>query len=134
MSRIALKLNANPGSIETYVRFKAKEGHYIAWLGFIDTGAEVSLFPLNLLEKLEHKIIDENFEIEQAGITRQHFKALEAEITIYLEDLQGNQSEPMLIRAWFAQTTEYLIGFQDVLDRARLDIDYLETRTGWIEF
>jgi hypothetical protein len=40
----------------------------------------------------------------------------------------------MAVRAWFADTEEIIIGFQDVLDRARLTIDYLETRTGWIEF
>jgi hypothetical protein len=134
MSQVNLKLNTNPGIIETYVRFKSKEGHFLTWLAFIDTGAHVSLFPMSLLEKLEHKIIDENFEIEQAGIAGQHFKAVEAEITLYFEDLQGNQSKPMLVRAWFAQTSKYIIGFQDILDHATLYIDYRQSRTGWIEF
>jgi hypothetical protein len=134
MSQVALKLNKNPGLVETFVRFKAKEGHYIAWFAFIDTGAQVSLFPLSFLEKLEHRIIDEDFEIEQAGIAGQAFKAIEAEITLYVEDLQGNESQPITVRAWFAQTSKYIIGFQDILDRAELHIDYRQSQTGWIEF
>lgn len=134
MSQVALKLNTKPALIETFVRFKVKEGHFLPWIAFIDTGAEVSLFPLSLLEKLEYKIIDDNFVIEQAGIAGQDFKAVEAEITIYFEDLQANESPPMLVRAWFAQTTKYIIGFQDVLDRATLHVDYRQSRSGWIEF
>jgi hypothetical protein len=30
----------------------------------------------------------------------------------------------MLVRAWFADTDKIIIGFQDVLDRAMLYIDY----------
>ena len=134
MSQVALKLNTNPGVVEAFVRFKAKEGHFIAWLAFIDTGAQVSLFPLSFLEKLEARIIDQDFEIEQAGIAVQGFKAVEAEITLYFEDLQGNESHPMLVRAWFAHTSKYIIGFQDILDRATLHIDYRQSQTGWIAF
>jgi hypothetical protein len=46
----------------------------------------MKLFPLIFLKDLEHKIIDTNFELEQAGIAGQELKAIEAEITLYFED------------------------------------------------
>lgn len=73
MTQVALKLNILPGKIETYIRLKAKAGHFEPKTGFIDTGATVSLFPLNFLEELEHTILDSNIEIEQAGIVGQYF-------------------------------------------------------------
>jgi hypothetical protein len=134
MVQIDLKLYIQPSFVEVYLQFKAKEGHFIAKTAFIDTGATVSLFPLEFLDKLEHKVIDKDFEIEQAGIAGQNFGAIEAEITLYFEDLQGNTSAPMLVRAWFADTDKMIIGFQDILDRANLHVDYRQHRVGWIEF
>jgi hypothetical protein len=134
MAQIGLKLYVQPSFVEAYLQFKAKEGHFIAKTAFIDTGAHVSLFPLEFLDKLEHKITDKDIEIEQAGIAGQYFKALETEVTLYFEDLQGNSSSPMPVRAWFANTDKMIIGFQDILDRATLYIDYRQSRTGWIEF
>jgi hypothetical protein len=134
MSKVNLILNLQPSAVEIYVRLKAKAGHFEPSLAFIDTGASVSLFPLSFLDEIEHRIIDENFEIEQAGIAGQAFKAIEAEVTLYFEDLQGNQSSRLKVRAWFANTTKVIIGFQDILDRAELHIDYRQAQTGWIAF
>ena len=134
MARVNLKLNLQPGVIESYIRFQAKAGHFEPKLGFIDTGAHVSLFPLSFLDEIEHRIIDENFEIEQAGIARQVFKAVEAEVTLYFEDLQGNQSPHLKVRAWFADTTKVIIGFQDILDRATLHIDYRQSQAAGLSF
>lgn len=133
MARVALKLNILPGKIETFIRFKGKAGHFEPKTGFIDTGAEISLFPINILDDLEHNIIEPNIEIEQAGIAGQVFKAIEAEVTIYLEDLQGNTSPEIQVRAWFGDTDKVIIGFQDILDRAALHSDFRQSRTGWIE-
>jgi hypothetical protein len=133
MTRVNLKLNLQPGVIEAYLQFRAKAGHFEPKLGFIDTGAHVSLFPLALLDILEHRVIEEKLEIEQAGIAGQYFSAVEAEVTLYFEDLQGNQSQHLKVRAWFANTSKVIIGFQDILDRATLHVDYRQSRTGWIE-
>jgi hypothetical protein len=134
MSQVNLILNVHPGVVEVYIRLKAKAGHFEPSLAFIDTGATVSLLPLSFLDEIEHRVIEENFEIEQAGIARQHFKAVEAEVILYFEDLQGNQSPHLKVRAWFANTTKVIIGFQDILDRAELHIDYRQSQTGWIAF
>ena len=134
MAQVNLILNTHPSVIEAYIRLKAKAGHFEPSLAFIDTGATVSLFPLSFLDEIEAKIIDEDFEIEQAGIAGQYFKAIEAEVTLYFEDLQGNHSQHLKVRAWFADTTKVIIGFQDVLDRATLHVDYRQSRSGWIEF
>jgi hypothetical protein len=133
MSKINLILYYQPSSLEVFVRFKKTDGDFQLETGFIDTGATVSLFPLNLLENLEHKIISENFEIEQAGIASQAFKAVEAEITLYLEDSSGIESSEIRVRAWFADTDKIIIGFQDILDRAILFADFLQSRTAWLE-
>jgi hypothetical protein len=71
--------------------------------------------------------------IEQAGIARQAFQAIEAEVILRLEDLQGNTSPELTVRAWFADTDKIIIGFQDILDRATLYADFRQSRTGWIE-
>jgi hypothetical protein len=119
--------------IEIYVRFKTQLGSSKLTVGFIDTGATVSLFPLNFLNELEHTIINPSIEIEQAGIAGQVFNAVEAEVQLYCEDTQGNVSPELTVRAWFADTSKIIIGFQDILDRATLYADFRQSRTGWIE-
>jgi hypothetical protein len=133
VARINLRLSVNPYEVEVFVRFKQVDGIFDTMMGVIDTGAAVSLFPTKWLETVEHRIIEKDFYIEQAGIAEQAFLAVEAEITIYCEDAQGNESAPMKVRAWFANTTKVILGFRDVLDHAKLYIDYQETRTGWID-
>jgi hypothetical protein len=133
MAKVHLQLNIEPFEVESFIQFKAKEGHFLPRVGFIDTGASVSLFPLDFLHKLEHKLVEDNVEIVQAGISGQYFKAVEAEVILYLEDLQGNTSSERKVRAWFANTDKVIIGFQDILEHATLFIDYRQTRLGWIE-
>lgn len=60
-------------------------------------------------------------------------KAVEAQITLYFEDTQGNVSQKIEARAWFANTDKIIIGFQDILDRATLYADFRQSHTGWIE-
>jgi hypothetical protein len=133
MARVALELSIQPGRIEVFVRLKANAGHFEPAKAIVDTGASVSLFPLNYLDDFEHVIITPNIEIEQAGIAGQYFKAIEAEVTIYLEDRYGDTSPELTVRAWFADTDKIIIGFQDILDRATLYADFRQSRTGWIE-
>jgi 5-methylthioribose kinase len=45
MTQVALELSIQPSVIEVYIRFKAKAGHFVPRIAFIDTGATVSLFP-----------------------------------------------------------------------------------------
>jgi hypothetical protein len=134
MARINLLLSTLPYEIEAYIRLKESNGNFELKKGYIDTGAEKSLFPLELLKYLEHKILDTGVEVGQAGIARQYFHAVEAEITLYFEDAQGNMSSVMRVRAWFADTEELIIGFQDILEHATLFVDFRQTRTAWIEF
>jgi hypothetical protein len=134
MAQINLMLSLQPGMIEVFVNFKGKSGIFDPEIAIIDTGAEQSLFPLEFLEIYEHRLINENLVIDQAGIAKQGFKAVEAVVRLYFEDKQGNLSDEMDVRAWFAETEEIIIGFQDVLDRATLHVDYRQHQTGWIEF
>jgi hypothetical protein len=133
VAKINLILSIQPCEVEVGVSFKEIDGGFELNYGMIDTGAELSLFPKKWLNTAQHKILKENVSLEQAGIARQGFNAIEAEITLLLEDGQGNQSKPLIVRAWFADTTRVIIGFEGILDRAKLFLDYQENRTGWIE-
>lgn len=132
MARVSLNLYLQPSMIEIYVRFITQSGGTKLDVGFIDTGATVSLFPISFLDELEHTIINPNIEIEQAGIAGNYFKAIEAEVKLYFEDSQGNTTPELTVRAWFADTSKIIIGFQDILDRATLYADFRQSRTGWI--
>jgi hypothetical protein len=86
-----------------------------------------------MLDVLDHEQV-EDVMLEQAGIAKQAFRAKEATIFLKLEDRNGNMSAEMSVRAWFADTTKVIIGFQDILDRATLHVDFRQSRAGWIEF
>lgn len=133
MSRIALTVYYQPSMLEIFVRFVTKAKPNKLFTGFIDTGATVSLFPLEILDLLEHTIIEKGIEIEQAGIAGQYFDAVDAKVKLYFEDAQGNQSPEIEVRAWFANTSKMIIGFQDILDRSTLHVDYRQGRIGWLE-
>jgi hypothetical protein len=135
LPRIALTLYLDPGEAEALIRVRNNEDNVERFPAMIDTGAQTCLFPITLLDSVPHEITDrERFTIEQAGIAGQAFSALEATIEIVIEDALGNESPPLKVRAWFAETSLSLIGFDGILDRATLYLDMRETRTGWMEF
>lgn len=134
MARIQLILYVEPGSAEAFVNIRFKDGSYERLIARIDTGAMVSLFPLVLLEKAEHRLSARGkFVVEQAGIAEQTFEAVEAFVDIFLEDAFGSRTREIEIRAWFADTEINLAGFDGLLDQVTLYIDMRQTRTGWIE-
>jgi hypothetical protein len=133
VAKINLILSIQPCEVEVGISFKGIDGGFELNYGMIDTGAELSLFPKKWLNTAQHKILKENVSLEQAGIAKQGFSAVEAEITLLLEDGQGNQSRPFVVRAWFADTTRVIVGFQDILDHAKLYLDYQDSRSGWID-
>jgi hypothetical protein len=133
MARVNLLLSLDPNEVEVYIQLQRKDG-ILAWeTGYIDTGAEKSLFPLRILEMIDHTVLNSGIVIRQAGIAKQDFEVIEAKFTLRFEDLQGNTSNSMEVSAWFGDTADILIGFKDILEHATLFIDYRQSRTGWIE-
>lgn len=132
MTRIALGINLDPSSVDIVTNIRAVGGSYYRLTAFIDTGADISLLPKRLLPRLEHEIITERV-VDQAGIAGQTFTAIEARIKLFFEDSLGNESSEIEALVLFADTSIELIGFQDILDRATLHIDFRESRSGWIE-
>src|SRR5690242_13961061 len=121
MPRIQLRVYIAPGQIDVFCRLKFKNGIYRPFAAIIDTGASVSLFPARLLDDVEYVSTESKpIIIDQAGIARQAFGAIEAVVTITLEDINGNSTQPFKISAWFADTDELLLGFAGVLDRSVL--------------
>jgi len=133
MARLQLQLYVDPGQADVFVSLvRSNQTRTYRTVGTIDTGAEVCLMPLELLDQIEHRIINNKLEIEQAGIAGQGFSAIEAEVRLSLEDLNGNETRELKVRAWFAKTDVVLLGFRDLLEHARLYID-MPHRDGWIE-
>jgi hypothetical protein len=103
-------------------------------LSVIDTGAAISLFPLELLELIPYEpVSSREIILEQAGIAQQEFSAVEARITLLLEDSTGTLTPPVQAICWFAETNVSLVGFADILDHAILHIDALKL-DAWLEF
>ena len=133
MPRLQLLLYLNPGAADIFFNIKLKDGTYRRYTGTVDTGAEVSLLPRLLMDEVEFRLSEEaNIVIDQAGIAVQSFEALEAVVTIFLEDQTGQQTNSFPVKVWFADTDQFLIGFDDILDQAVLHID-MQNRDGWIE-
>lgn len=134
MTRIQLRLYVNPGEAEITVAIKLPDNTYERITGKVDTGAEISLLPTDILKKLV-AIPDEEgqiFTVQQAGIAKQSFQVEERQITMILEDQFGNETQPFVARVWFGDTEMALIGFEDILEHAVLHID-MPQRTGWLE-
>lgn len=134
MPRLQLRVYVDPGSVELFVDLKRKDGGYHTIAATIDTGAEASLFPANLLNVVDYRLIEDGtITVEQAGIAQQAFKATEAFVTLFLEDANGIATRDFEALVWFADSEKVLVGFKDILDRAILYIDMRDTRSGWIE-
>lgn len=134
MNRICLRVYFKPSYVEGFLNIRAHDG-YERIPVTIDTGAAVSLLPIGFLDRILYRPSQESqVKLEQAGIAKQSFEATEAIISCFMEDWLGNRSEEFEMLAWFAETSENLLGFEDVLDQATLYADMLGTRQAWIEF
>ena len=133
MTRLELQIFQQPAIARIVMNIKRWDGQDYLLEAEVDTGAQVSLLPIRLMDILNCQVIDESeIIIEQAGIAQQSFKAVEANIILSLEDLAGNQTPQFQARVWFADTSAVLLGFADILDRAVLHID-MPQRLGWID-
>lgn len=133
MQRFDLRIYIDPSEAEIFLKVLRKDGTYERLTAIVDTGAAVSLLPNDVLELVAYRPSQRTtIVIDQAGIAKQSFQAIEGYVTVILEDHLGQVSQPFEIRTWFADTSHALIGFSDLLDRAMLHID-MPQRSGWIE-
>lgn len=135
MPRVQLQAYLDPGRAEVFLNIKTKDNGYERLVAVVDTGAQISLLPTRLLNILDYRIVGRGTIIaQQAGIARQQFTANIALVKLSLEDQYGVRSVELTVPILFAEDTdEVLIGFDGILDRAKLYIDILDSRTGWIE-
>lgn len=134
MTRIQLRVYVDPGEAEITLNVQLQDQSYERLTATLDTGATVSLLPIDLLDKTIHRLTAERgtIIIDQAGIAQQSFQATEAYIKIFLEDQFGNRTLPFEIPVWFAQTDIALVGFAGILDQSVLHLD-MPQRSGWLE-
>lgn len=135
MPRIQFRIYVNPGQAEVFCLVERNDYLAERLTGVVDTGAMVTLLPQDLLPYINHTPTQRGrFRVEQAGIAKQSFEALEAVVQMRLEDEYGNSTQPFLITVWFANTDKVLIGWKDILDRATMFLDMRHNREGWLEF
>ncbi len=133
MPRIQLRVYRDPGQVEVFLNIKRQGGGYEKRAAVVDTGAQVSLLPSLLMNVLAYRLTERgSFTIEQAGIATQSFEAIEAYITVFLEDIFGQRTADIEVRVWFAGTREVLLGFDGILDQAVLHVDMVNL-TGYLE-
>jgi hypothetical protein len=134
MPRIALRVYQEPGQVEVFINLKRKDGGYDKRAAIVDTGAQVSLLPRLLMGVLDYRQSEQGaFMVEQAGISQQVFEAVDAFVTVFLEDDTGQRTPDFEIRVWFADTRNVLVGFGGVLERLVLHVD-TPNLTGYLEF
>ena len=131
MKRIALRIQQNPPEVEIVCNLFRRDGGHEKLIAFIDTGAEVSLFPLYLMDVIEaHRPVD--VVLQQGGIGALTIEAVQATVAIAFEDSQGNVTSFREVQVWFADTEVALIGFENVLDQGVLHID-MPALDGWLQ-
>jgi hypothetical protein len=90
MARVQLQIYVDPGELDVIISITRKDGGEYRMTAIVDTGAEYSLFPIRLLDQFQHRIVDTGeLDVEQAGIARQAFKAIVADVDLFLEDANG---------------------------------------------
>ena len=133
MVRLQLRLYTDPGEAQIFANLQRKDGYQETITVTIDTGAAISLLPIELMEIVDSRSsANPRIIIDQAGIAGQSFEAIEAFVTLSLEDADGNLTTPSEIPVWFAATKTPLLGFAGVLDRAILHLDMVQ-KIGWLE-
>lgn len=133
MAPITLRVYKEPGQAEVFCNLLMKDGAFERITAVIDTGAQTSLFPIDILDEVAHDFESRQvIHLEQAGISQQAFQGVQCVVTIFLEDIEGNQTRPMEIPAWFANTGIALLGFEGILDQSVLHID-MPTLTGYLD-
>jgi hypothetical protein len=134
MKRIQLRMYIDPGAAEAFVNIKRHDGQFHMLTAIVDTGAAVSVLPDHLRPDLQYRLSEQHtITIEQAGIADQTFEATEAFVTLFLEDQSGQRTPEFEAKVWFANTNTALLGFADILDRAILYLDLIQSRSGWLE-
>jgi hypothetical protein len=135
MDRIYLRVYLQPSYVEGFLNISTPDGSHERLSVTIDTGAAISLFPYWLLGRVAYRLTETpQVSLQQAGLTKHSFEATEAYIRVFMEDWLGHRSREFEIRAWFAETSQHLLGFDGVLDQANLAINMLNTRQAWVEF
>jgi len=133
-ARIQLRVYTEPGQAEVFVNIKRRDGGYYTRAAVVDTGAQTSLMPDELMPLVEYRLSERGrFMLEQAGIAAQAFEATEAYVTVFLEDMAGARTAEFEARVWFTDTIKFLIGFSDILDQAVLHLD-MPHLTGYLDF
>ncbi len=110
------------------VRFKTPNGWTEAEYAIVDTGAHTSLLPSSLWKELGVQILADYFV---RGIVPKKECTLEVQVGWVkgkIVDKEGNSTPEMKFRAFLAQTDNIplIVGFKDLLDKLRLDIDAIK--------
>lgn len=132
MAIIRCRIVDQPPVIEIDLAFPMLQGNLFYTHGYIDTAAEISLFPNSLLSLVEYTFVRQ-ITVEQAGISAQGFSAVEAITTLNLQDVYTGEMVSVHGLAWFADTHTYIVGMKDILEHAIMYMD-IPQRYGYLQF
>ncbi|MEW6609275.1 MAG: hypothetical protein AB1414_17835 [bacterium] len=111
------------------VRFRARDGWTELSPAIVDTGAPVSTLPKRIWSECQvHKLAE--YELRGVVPRKECFlPVVVGEIGCVLVDEEAVSNE-LLIKAYLADTDEIppLIGFAGLLDKFKINIDYLENK------
>jgi len=133
MIRISLQITQNPPQAEVIIRFLRKDGSWLFVTATVDTGAEITFLPEDILNVIDYNTAQTSYlTVERAGIRNADYKVTETIVTVQLEDAFGNISQPFEMPIWFGQTKVQLFGMTNAIQRGVLHLD-MPSLSGYIE-
>jgi hypothetical protein len=112
------------------IKFKTPSGWYDTQNAIVDTGAPISVIPLDIWTEIDTEILTE-YEIK--GINPRKECSLPALIECILLD-ETEQSQELTILAYLALTNlvPMIVGFKYLLEEFKMYLDY-EDNNAWLE-
>lgn len=107
------------------MRFKTPDDWTEARYAIVDTGAHTSLLPLSLWKELDVRILADHFV---RGLVPREECKIDVRVGWVkgrIVDKEGNSTPQVEFRAFLALTDSIplIVGFKDLLDKLRLEID-----------
>ena len=133
MTRVSLRITQSPPEAEVMIRFLRADGGWLYITANVDTGAEITFLPIDLLAILAYDTVNTaHLTVERAGVKKANYEVVETSILVQIEDEFGNVSQPFTMPIWFGQTSVRLFGMTNALERGALHLD-MQALSGYID-
>ena len=116
------------------IQFKTKKGWTESYTAIIDTGAPLSLIPLEIWQESCVEILTDSLLKGLVPKKQCILNVKVGKITLRFIDEEEHLSRPLLVKAYLAPSNRIplIIGFQDILSQLRVYFSYKE-KAAYIE-